>query len=119
MTPTTTKHDPAIAARFETFRKETTKLSQEQLADEAGVNKKTISFIETSRSLPSQKLLAFLGKKYKLNTEWLAKGIGEPVQNKKPDADSIANIQARVSAMEMQLSRIEKLLITIVGQQQS
>ena len=114
---TETKHDPAIAARFETFRKEITKLSQEELAKEAGMNKKTISFIETSRSLPNQKLLSFLGKKYKLNSEWLAKGVGEPVQNKKPDNDSIANMQARLSSVEMQLARVEKLLLTVLGEQ--
>lgn len=111
--------DPQIAARFKHFRKHHLQMSQEALRDELNITQRALSFIETGKRAPSSKLMTQMSTKYKLNSEWLMKGVGEPINNKKADPNAIDNVMARVAAIETQVesmnTQISKLQKTIEG----
>ena len=111
---TTTAIDSAIASRFTTFRNNYIKLGQTELAKEAGITQKTISFIETGRAVPNQKTLTYLSRKYKLNAEWLMTGKGEPISNAKAEPNSIANMQARIAMLEKQVQTLQETIKTVL-----
>lgn len=97
-----------IAGRFVSFRREHLKLTQPELADQIGVTKKTLSLIENGHRAPNPDILKMLSKKFSLNTEWLMSGKDSPLNVRKPNPDSIDNIQARISTMEAKILNFER-----------
>jgi len=102
-----------IGARLKTFREDIIG-DQATLAKEAGVNAKTISFVENGHRDPTQKLLSFLSSKYKLNQDWLTTGKGERQSDEKMDDKYIHNLHAKVVSLEMELSQVKNMVQEIL-----
>ena len=65
----------AIGSQIRSLREELG-LTQEEFANEVGVNKKAISFVENGHRKPSQEVLSMMSHKYKKNLEWVSTGKG-------------------------------------------
>lgn len=103
----------AIGARLKTFREDNIG-DQATLAKEAGVNVKTISFVENGHTPPSQKLLSTLAQKYSLNLDWVNSGRGKPKSDKKADPKSLPNLHAKVVIIERELSEMRAIMEQIL-----
>jgi len=74
-----------IGRRFRVFRI-FIKKDHKELAEELGVSKSTISFIETGKIFPIIPFQNYLNRKYHLNLNWLLSGSEEMII--KPEKDS-------------------------------
>ena len=111
---TITSENQAVASRFITFRTHYVKSTQKELADEAGLNVKTINFIENGKAVPSQKLVTYLSRKYGLVADWLFTGKGEPQNTTKREPNTMANMQARIAFLEKQVQGLQDTLNEIL-----
>lgn len=69
---------PEINTRLIEFRKKM-KLSQQEIADTAGISRAYITQVETGRVNPSFKLLYQIMEHYNLSINWLLSGRGEMI----------------------------------------
>lgn len=98
-----------IGVRVRIIREEQD-LSQIELAEQSGYNKKTISLVENGHTRPGEKLILFLSQNFKANSEWIITGKGEKYYNKKSDSKSINVLHAKVVSLEMELSEVKSIL---------
>lgn len=54
-------------------------LSQDEFANELGLQRNTISLIENKKRNPSERTINDICSKFKVNKVWLLNGIGEPL----------------------------------------
>jgi transcriptional regulator with XRE-family HTH domain len=104
----------AIGARIKSFRK-SNNISQIELAEATGYNKKTISLSENGHRPPTQKLLSHLSEKYHLDLDWVSSGKGDQINDKIKDPSSPANLQAKIIEMEIELREMKKVMEQILG----
>jgi transcriptional regulator with XRE-family HTH domain len=102
----------AIGSRVKTIRKDEG-LRQQDLADEAGLNIKTISFVENGHTTPPQELLELLSNKYGFSIDWILAG-GSKEKKSKGEMDSPANVHAKVHKLEIELKEIKNLMKEIL-----
>jgi transcriptional regulator with XRE-family HTH domain len=100
----------AIGARIKSFRK-LNNISQIELAEATGYNKKTISLLENGHRPPTQKLLSHLSEKYHLDLDWVSSGKGDQIK----DPSSPANLHAKIIEMETELREVKKVMEQILG----
>lgn len=81
---------------------------QSDLADEAGLNVKTISLVENGHIKPPQPLLTVLSEKYKYNIDWILTGKGDELNNKKVKP-SIEDLYIRVMELEIEVRELKEL----------
>ena len=105
---------PEIGARFKHFRESVLNLSQDEMAEQLGATQRTISFIETGKQSITTKILTKATSKYRLNSEWLTRGVGQPISDKKPDIDAIDNMQVRITVMENQIAKLSGMVETML-----
>ena len=74
-----------IADRIQNLRK-LRGISQEQLADQLGVSRQTISKWESEQSAPDMEKIILLSDYFEVTTDYLLKGIEKEEGSKKPDA---------------------------------
>lgn len=103
----------AIGARLKTFREDLIG-DQASMAKEAGLNVKTISFVENGHTAPSQKLLSFLSEKYRLNQDWVSTGKGDRQSAETFDEKYVHNLHVKVVRIEHELSQMKELMQTIL-----
>lgn len=94
-------------SRARAFR-ELIKLKQDEVAEATGQTIKTISFIENGHRKPNQEYIQAMVSKFRLNTQWLFTGEGQPQMSKTVQAKSI---EERVINLESKLSQIEGMLL--------
>ncbi|CAM4215172.1 DNA-binding transcriptional regulator, XRE-family HTH domain [Pedobacter westerhofensis] len=104
----------AIGARIKSFR-QSRKITQDDLAEETGYNKKTISLLENGHRAPTQKLLSHLSEKYNLDLDWVASGKGDQINDRKADPNSAPNLHAKIVEMEIELREVKKMMEQILG----
>ena len=101
----------AVGSRVKTIRKNEG-IRQQDLADQSGLNIKTISLVENGHRLPGQELLDVLSK-YGYNIDWILTGDGQEKKTKSKD-NSPANVHAKVHKLEIELKEIKKVMQAIL-----
>jgi len=103
----------AIGSRIRSVREELN-LTQEEFANEVGVNKKTISFVENGHRKPSQEVLSTMSHKYKTNLEWVSTGKGNKNSDNTVNERSPDNMYAKIVSLEMELVEVRGMMEQIL-----
>jgi len=82
---------------------------QADLAKEAGLNIKTISFVENGHSSAPQQLLHLLAVKYQYRIDWILTGKGEERSTKKFKY-SYEDLYIKVLQLELEMKQMRELL---------
>ena len=95
-----------IADRIQTLRK-SKGMSQEQLADAAGVSRQAVSKWESEQSIPDLDKIVVLSEIFDVTTDYLLKGI-EPVENQ--DHKTMADVIDQKILTEKNGTRAKSIL---------